>query len=156
MKMAKFLVSHFDSGIEKFKADQTYPLDEETRLCVARGAAEEVDVEDEKTDGPTREDLNGMLEKLPEALDSGKAPTDESAAISMLRATFGNLLTGDDEATVAGIYKAKADADAAEADARAKAEAEAKAKAEKEAADKASAEKAAADKQQETAGKGKK
>lgn len=43
MKKAKFLVSHFDAGVEKFKAGKAYPLDDETRLCIARGAAEEVD-----------------------------------------------------------------------------------------------------------------
>jgi hypothetical protein len=46
MKKAKFLVSHFDAGVVKFKAGQAYPLDDETRLCIVRGAAEEVDVED--------------------------------------------------------------------------------------------------------------
>ena len=47
MKQAKFLVSHFDAGVEKFKAGQIYPLEDETRLCIARGAAEEVDVAEE-------------------------------------------------------------------------------------------------------------
>jgi hypothetical protein len=46
MKMAKFLVSHFDAGVEKFKAGQAYPLDEETRLCIVRGAAVEADMPD--------------------------------------------------------------------------------------------------------------
>lgn len=44
MKMAKFLVSHFDAGVEKFTAGEAYPLDDETSLCIARGTAEEVDV----------------------------------------------------------------------------------------------------------------
>jgi hypothetical protein len=47
MKMAKFLVSHFDASAEKFRAGEAYPLTDETRLCIARGAAEEVDVPDE-------------------------------------------------------------------------------------------------------------
>lgn len=47
MKKAKFLVSHFDAGVEKFKKGASYPLDDETRLCIARGAAEEVEVADE-------------------------------------------------------------------------------------------------------------
>lgn len=46
MKQAKFLVSHFDAGVEKYKAGETYDLTDETRLCIARGAAVEVDVED--------------------------------------------------------------------------------------------------------------
>lgn len=47
MKKAKFLVSHFDAGVEKFKAGEAYELTDETRLCIVRGAAEEVDVLDE-------------------------------------------------------------------------------------------------------------
>lgn len=43
MKKAKFLVSHFDAGAVKFQAGESYPLDEETRLCIVRGAAEEVE-----------------------------------------------------------------------------------------------------------------
>lgn len=57
MKIAKFLVSHFDAGVEKFKAGQAYPLNDETSLCIARGAAEEVDVPDEPaaTEQPSAE-----------------------------------------------------------------------------------------------------
>jgi len=47
MKKAKFLVSHFDAGTEKFKAGHAYDLTDETRLCIKRGAAVEVDVPDE-------------------------------------------------------------------------------------------------------------
>lgn len=47
MKKAQFLVSHFDAGEVKFKAGECYPLTDETRLCIVRGAAVEVDVADE-------------------------------------------------------------------------------------------------------------
>ena len=53
MKKAKFLVSHFDAGVEKFKKGEAYPLDDETSLCITRGAAEEVEVADEPTPDAT-------------------------------------------------------------------------------------------------------
>lgn len=74
MKQAKFLVSHFDAGVEKFQAGETYPLDDETRLCIARGAAEEVDV-DEKPEA--KADAAGGNAT---ATDEAKQPDEDSAA----------------------------------------------------------------------------
>lgn len=68
MKMAKFLVSHFDASAEKFRAGEAYPLTDETRLCIARGAAEEVDVPDE----------SGATEQP--AAEAGEAAGTEAAA----------------------------------------------------------------------------
>ena len=52
MKKAKFLVSHFDGGTEKYKAGEAYPLDDDTSLCIVRGAAVEVDVPEEPAEKP--------------------------------------------------------------------------------------------------------
>lgn len=70
MKMAKFLVSHFDAGAEKFTAGQAYPLSDETRLCVARGAAEEVDIADE----PAAPEVAATEEAAAPAAEAPAAP----------------------------------------------------------------------------------
>lgn len=69
MKKAKFLASHFDAGEEKYKAGEAYPLDDDTRLCIARGAAVEVDAPD---DAPAAEAETKVAQ--------AQAPADDTSA----------------------------------------------------------------------------
>ena len=88
MKMAKFLVSHFDASAEKFRAGEAYPLTDETRLCIARGAAEEVDV---ARNAPARLPIPTNpqpIEQVPHPHSRG-GPCDEPAATEHLAAEPG-------------------------------------------------------------------
>lgn len=143
MKKAKFLVSHFDASVEKYKAGEVYDLTEDTRLCIARGAAVEVEVE-VPPPGPDRATLEAMLAELPKAIAEGTAPKDANGALQQLRGSFADLVTVDDEAAVRGAYEAAAEAaKAAEAAAAEKKAADEKAAAEKKATDDKAAETAA-------------
>lgn len=103
MKKAKFLVSHFDSGVEKFKAGEEHELTEETRLCIARGAAVEIDVADPERTGPERSDLDGALDRLPDG------NTDPEYVVKAMRAFFGDLFTDADEVRVRELVKPRAE-----------------------------------------------
>ncbi|HYD58964.1 MAG TPA: hypothetical protein VEC35_01320 [Noviherbaspirillum sp.] len=75
MKKAKFLVSHFDAGVEKFKAGEAYDLTDETRLCITRGAAVEVDAMDDVS----AKAAAAEQEASSDAAEAQAATTDESA-----------------------------------------------------------------------------
>lgn len=61
MKKARFVMSHFDAGVEKFKAGEDHELTDETRLCIARGAAVEVDVADQSASAKESTELQGEI-----------------------------------------------------------------------------------------------
>lgn len=73
MKKAKFLVSHFDAGTEKYKAGEAYDLTDETRLCIVRGAAEEVEVEDKPADDKDGADAEARAKAEAAAADKEAA-----------------------------------------------------------------------------------
>lgn len=79
MKKIKFNVSHFDGGTEKFKAGQLYDVTDETRLCVVRGAAVEVDVPDEAPEPPAAEAAPAEAAAAPAATPA-EAPAPAPAA----------------------------------------------------------------------------
>jgi len=80
MKKAKFLMSHFDAGAEKFKAGEAYELTEETRLCIARGAAVEVDVPDQPAGETKAADTETKPADGETQAPSGETPATEAAA----------------------------------------------------------------------------
>jgi len=82
-KKARFLMPHFDSGVAKFKKGEVHDLTDETRLCIARGAAEEIDVPDEpaEADAAAAEaKAKAVAEAKAKAEAEAKAEADKKAA----------------------------------------------------------------------------